>query len=186
MKQTTSLFKRLTAAFLFAGLLAVVVPRAAADNANAADRAFEMGMKYNAMGYYMTPSKEGKAGFGSTLEFSIPVNRGLDYVFIVAGDRYCEAVEVWIEAEETGNTIVKDTRRVSNGLAGTRWRSDYNGTVNVVVHFARVSSRCSWCALVGRRGTPTAPSENTYNTVAGPGQKVDGETKPANAEVRGK
>lgn len=126
---------------------------AKADPAEAADRAYEMATKYSGMGYYMTPSKEGHAGFGVTLEFEIPVNRNLDYVFILSGDRFCQDVDVWVEAEETGNTIVKDTRKVSNGLAGVRWRSDYNGTVTVVVHFARVSSRCGWSALVGRRGT---------------------------------
>lgn len=133
-----------------------------ADPAEAADRAYEMAMKYSGMGYYMTPSKEGHAGFASTIEFEIPVNRGLDYTFILAGDRFCQDVDVWVEAEETGNTIVKDTRKVSNGLAGVRWRSDYNGSVTVVVHFARVSSRCGWSALVGRRGTVT-------NTDAGQG-----------------
>lgn len=119
----------------------------------AADRAFEMAAKYSARGYYVTPSKEGKAGFATTLEFTLPVSAGLDYVFILAGDKYCLDVDVWIESE-VGNTIVKDTRKVDNGLCGVAWRSDYNGTATVVVHFARVSSRTGWAALVGRRGTP--------------------------------
>jgi hypothetical protein len=159
-----------------ASFLALCASSAKADTAEAADRAYEMATKYSSMGYYMTPSKEGHGGFGVTLEFEIPVNRGLDYTFIVAGDRYCEDVDVWVEAEGTGNTIVKDTRRVNNGLAGVRWRSDYNGSVNVVVHFAKVTSRCGWCALVGRRGTVNTGLDvgSTISTTPGGTQKLDG------------
>jgi hypothetical protein len=157
-----------------AALLTTLAPKAQADTAEASDRAFAMAAKYSAMGFYMTPSKEGHAGFGVTYEFEVPVNRGLDYTFILAGDHYVEEVEVWVEAEETGNTLVKDTRRVRNGLAGVRWRSDYNGTVNVVVHFARVTDRCAWSALVGRRGTFSAPYEGTFSTPAGGTTKLEG------------
>jgi hypothetical protein len=162
------------AAVLMSAVFLSTTPRASADPAEAADRAFEMAMKYSGMGYYMTPAKEGHGGFGVTLEFEVPVNRGLDYVFILAGDRYCQDVDVWVEAEETANTIVKDTRRVDNGLAGVRWRSDYNGNVTIVVHFARVSSRCGWCALVGRRGTPTADANisSQISTIPGGSDKL--------------
>ena len=159
MKLAKFTLKTLSAVAFAAGFLVLSPSTARADNAEAADRAFEMAEKYAGMGFYMAPSKEGKAGFGVTLEFEVPVNRGLDYVFVVAGDKFCQDVDVWIEAEETGNTLVKDTRRISNALAGVRWRSDYNGVVNVVVHFARVSSRCSWAAVVGRRGTANNPED---------------------------
>jgi hypothetical protein len=169
-----------------ASLLTVLVPHAHADTAEASDRAYAMAMKYTGMGYYMTPAKEGHAGFGVTYEFEVPVNRGLDYTFILAGDHYVEEVEVWVEAEETGNTIVKDTRRVRNGLAGVRWRSDYNGTVNVVVHFARVTDRCAWSALVGRRGTVAAPYEGTFSTTPGDTQKLpDNAPRPTGTEAVG-
>lgn len=141
-----------------------------ASPAEASDKAFEMAAKYTGMGFYLAPAKEGHAGFATTLEFQVPVNRGLDYVFIVAGDRYALDVDVWIESE-TGNSIVKDNRKVDNGLAGVRWRSDYNGSVTVVVHFAKVSSRCGWSALIGRRGTVMAPSIGPgAPTVPGPSQ----------------
>jgi hypothetical protein len=175
MKSLFSASKSITMALAAGSLFALAAQQAKADPAEASDRAYQMAMKYSGMGYYMTPSKEGHAGFGVTLEFELPVNRGLDYVFILAGDHYVEDVEVWIEAEETGNTIVKDTRRVRNGLAGVRWRSDYNGTVNVVVNFARVTSRCGWSALVGRRGTVAAPYEGTITTVPGGAQKLEGD-----------
>jgi hypothetical protein len=173
MKSLITASKSITLALLGGSLLTAAAPRAKADVAEAADRAYAMAMKYSGMGYYMSPSKEGHGGYGVTYEFEVPVNRGLDYVFILAGDHYCEDLEVWIEAEETGNTIVKDTRRLDNGLAGARWRSDYNGSVNVVVNFARVTSRCGWCALVGRRGTVAAPYDHLVTTTATGAQRLD-------------
>jgi hypothetical protein len=163
---------------LAAGLLfASAAPPARADVANAADKAYQMGMKYSAMGYYLTPTHEGFGGFGITYEFDLPVSRGLDYVFIAAGDYNCEALEIWIEAEQTGNTLAKDTRLIRNGLAGVRWRSDYNGTVNVVVHFARVLGRCGWCGIVGRRGTVAIPDQNAVSTPAGAPQPAGTDTE---------
>lgn len=124
----------------------------------AADKAYQMASKYAAMGYYVTPSKEGRAGFATTLEFTMPVNMGLDYIFIIGGDKYTQDLDIWIESE-SGNTIIKDTRPIQNGMAGVSWRSDYNGTVNVVVHFAKVSSRTAWAALAGRRGNLAFPDK---------------------------
>jgi hypothetical protein len=176
MKSLIQSSKNLLLALFGGVMLTYITPQAQADTAEASDRAYQMAMKYSGMGYYMTPAKEGHAGFGVTYEFEVPVNRGLDYTFILAGDRYVEEVEVWVEAEETGNTIVKDTRRVRNGLAGVRWRSDYNGTVNVVVHFARVTDRCAWSALIGRRGTVAAPYEGTFSTISGGSERLVGTT----------
>jgi len=186
MKSLLNASRSMILALATSGLLAAFAPHARADVAEASDRAYQMAMKYSGMGYYMTPSKEGHGGFGVTYEFEVPVNRGLDYVFVLAGDHYAEEVEVWVEAEETGNTIVKDTRRVRNGLAGVRWRSDYNGTVNVVVHFARVTDRCGWCALVGRRGTVNTPYEGTISTTAGGTQKLNADApRPSGTEAVG-
>ncbi len=158
-------------AFLFAALLLAGVRSAPAQIPEAADKAFTMAAKYSATGYYMTPNKEGWANAGATLEFVIPVSVGLDYIFLLAGDKNCLDPDVWIESEN-GNVLVKDTRKFDNGLCGVRWRSDYSGTVNCVVNFARVKSRCGWAALVGRRGTPTnavpneppAPVNNTTDS----------------------
>jgi len=137
-----------------AGLLLAATPTVSkADVAEAADRAFKAAAKYTLMGYYMSPSKEGHGSEGITLDFEIPVARGLDYTFIVAGDHYCKDIDVYVEAEETQNTLVKDVRRNDGGIAGVRWRSDYTGNVTVVVTIARASIRCGWCALVGRRNT---------------------------------
>jgi hypothetical protein len=175
MKSLISITKGATA-LLATALLTIAAQQAKADTAEAADRAYQMAAKYSAMGYYMSPSREGHGGFGVTYEFEVPVNRGLDYVFIVAGDHYCQDVDIWVEAEESGNTLVKDTRKIHNGLSGVRWRSDYNGSVNIVVHFAQVSSRCGWCAVVGRRGTPTNSFEpgSAITTVPGGAQTLSG------------
>ena len=179
-----SVTKTILKAVIAAAFAVISSQSVKADTAAASDRAFEMAAKYSGMGFYMTPAKEGYGGFGVTLEFEVPVSRGLDYVFIAAGDRNCQALSVYIESEGTGNTIVKDNRRVLNGLAGVRWRSDYNGTVNVVVHFARVSDRCGWSALVGRRGTAAKtldPGSEITTTPRSP-QKVEGNT-PAKASA---
>jgi hypothetical protein len=148
MNRRTGFLSFLAALLLWAG------QQSGAQIPEAADKAFTMAAKYSAMSYYMTPNKEGWAGYGVTLEFVIPVSVGLDYIFILAGDSNCLDPDVWIETEQ-GNVLVKDTRRVENGLCGVRWRSDYSGTVNCVVHFHKVKTRCAWAALVGRRGTPT-------------------------------
>lgn len=152
----------------------------AQSTAEAADKAYTMAAKYSAMGYYITPSKEGFAGFATTLEFTLPVSAGLDYVFILAGDRYALDTDVWIESEY-GNTIVKDTRKVDNGLCGVRWRSDYNGTATVVVHFARVTNRCGWAAVIGRRGTSTNVVPNDMVTTPGSSRAVGGSSPAPSA-----
>lgn len=167
-----------------AACIALSVSTVKADIPEAADKAFEMAEKYAGMGYYMAPSKEGKAGHGVTLEFEIPVNRGLDYVFILAGDKYAKDVDLYIESEN-GNTIVKDTRATSNGLAGVRWRSDYNGVVNVVIHFARAVDRCGWAAVAGRRGTPAVADYERDGRAPGPSQRIDADAAGGKNAVEG-
>lgn len=149
---------------------------AKADPMEAADKAYEMAAKYHDLMYYFAPVQEGYAGHGVTIEFEVPVARGLDYVFIAAGDKYCKDVNIYVEAEGTRNTIKKDVRPVDNGLAGVGWRSDYTGVVNVVVHFARATDRCGWTVLAGRRGTLTASPEPNDRTTPGAANR---QTAPA-------
>lgn len=146
---------------------------AKADPMEAADKAYEMAAKYHDLMYYFAPVQEGYAGHGVTIEFEVNVNRGLDYVFIAAGDKACKDVNIYVEAEGTRNTIKKDTRPVDNGLAGVGWRSDYNGVVNVGVHFAKATDRCGWTVLAGRRGTLMTPRDNTDTAVPGASTRVD-------------
>jgi hypothetical protein len=164
-------------------LLAVAVlisDRAFAGADEASDKAFQMAAKYGALGYLIAPSKEGGSGPGVTIEFSIQVNAGLDYIFILGGDRELLDPDVWIESEY-GNTIVKDTRKTTNGMCGVRWRSDYNGTANVVVHFGRArSARFAWSAVIGRRGTSTNRVPNEFGT-ATPSYAVPPANRPVGA-----
>src|SRR5262245_58123834 len=109
--------KRLSPSMKFFGwMLALVVvvslgaERAFAGADEASDKAYQMAAKYSAIGYYVTPSTEGWSGYGVTIEFAIPVSAGLDYIFILGGDKYLLDPDVWIESE-FGNTIVKDTRK---------------------------------------------------------------------------
>ena len=155
--------KKLLLWSLLSCLLLPAAPKAFASADEASDKAYQMAAKYSAMGYYIAPTKEGWAGFGVTLEFIVPVSAGIDYIFILGGDKYALDTDLWIESEY-GNTIVKDTRKMDNGMSGVRWRSDYNGNANVVVHFARATSRCAWAALMGRRSTPTNRVPNEFGT----------------------
>lgn len=141
--------------------------KASADPMEAADKAYEMAAKYHDLMYYFAPTQEGWAGHGATIEFEMPVSRGLDYVVIAAGDRYCKDINIYVEAEQTRNLIKKDVRPVDNGLAGVGWRSDYNGVVNIVVHFAKATDRCGWTVIAGRRGTLTARSDEPGSTLPG-------------------
>jgi hypothetical protein len=159
---TPGAFRVLSAAAALA--LAAFPLTSKADPAEAADRAFKAAFKYVNMGYFMSPSKEGHGSEGVSLDFEIPVARGLDYTFIVAGDHYCKDIDVYVEAEETENTIVKDVRRNDGGIAGVRWRSDYTGNVTVVVNIVRSSIRCGWCALVGRRNTVSSNEAAANNS----------------------
>ena len=60
--------RRIGIASILAALLVIIARTSSAQIPEAADRAFTMAAKYSAMQYYMTPNKEGWAGFGVTLE----------------------------------------------------------------------------------------------------------------------
>ena len=63
MKSLFSASKSITMALATGSLLVLAASHSKADTAEASDRAYQMAMKYSGMGYYMTPSKEGHAGF---------------------------------------------------------------------------------------------------------------------------
>ncbi len=139
-------------------ILGMISP-AWADSAEASDKGYEAASKFSSQGYAITPTKEGTGKADETVEFEVPVSRGLDYVLIVSGDRGCQAMQVWVESEDTGATLAKDTRKNRPGMAGVGWHSDYNGSVKVAVNFAKVDGSCSWCALVGRKRATGTSSE---------------------------
>ena len=58
-----------------------------ADPAEAEDTAYRMAKKYTEKGFAMAPTDHsGVCGGGTAIEFLIPVNKGLDYVFLVGTD----------------------------------------------------------------------------------------------------
>ncbi len=146
--------KTLICALLATALLIVPIPTVKADPAQAEDDAYSMAVYYTQRGYAMSPTNHnGVGGSGYTVRFLIPVSKGLDYVFLVGRDAFALDIDVYVY-DEVGNLILDDRRPPSRGgsRAGVKFRSSYNGTVQVYVHLARAEGMASYSVLVGRRG----------------------------------
>jgi len=140
---------RKTAALLLAVLVLSLRP-AAADPAEAEDVAYRMAKTYIDRSFVIAPTDNfGLVGEGGVIQFLVPVNRGLDYVFLAGTDGMARDVDIYVY-DEVGNLILDDRRRQKN--AGVQFRSSYNGTANVYLHMAGAEGIASWCVLVGRRG----------------------------------
>lgn len=140
---------RKTSALLLA-VLAVSLRPAAADPAEAEDVAYRMAKTYIDRSFVIAPTDNfGLVGEGGVIQFLVPVNRGLDYVFLAGTDGMARDVDIYVY-DEVGNLILDDRRRQKN--AGVQFRSSYNGTANVYLHMAGAEGIASWCVLVGRRG----------------------------------
>ncbi len=138
-----------TAAFLICGVL--LVNTALADPAEAEDTAYRMAKKYVDKGFALAPTDHsGVTGAGAALEFLIPVNKGLDYVFLVGTDLAARDVDIYVY-DDVGGLILDDRR--PGRLAGVQFRSSYNGTAKVYLHMANATGLASWYVLVGRRGS---------------------------------
>jgi hypothetical protein len=132
-----------------AGYLAWLCP-ALADVVQADDNAYRMAQGYVAKGFAMTSQdNKGIQGAGGVVQFLIPVNKGLDYVFLAGGDDFAKDIDLYVY-DEVGGLILDDRRRVQT--AGVQFRSPYNGTALVYLHMARADGLASWSVLVGRRG----------------------------------
>ncbi len=130
------------------------LPMAKADPAQAEDDAYSMAVYYTQRGYAMSPTNHtGVGGSGYTVRFLIPVSKGLDYVFLVGKDAFAIDIDAYVY-DEVGNLILDDRRPPSRGggRAGVKFRSSYNGTVQVYVHMARADGMGAYAVLVGRRG----------------------------------
>ncbi len=124
---------------------------APADPAAAEDVAYQMATKYVAKGFAMAPTdNSGLLGMGGAVKFLIPVNKGLDYVFLVGSDKAAKDVDIYVY-DDVGSLILDD-RRVGK-LAGVQFRSSYNGTAVVYLHMANAEGLAAWYVLVGRRGS---------------------------------
>ena len=167
----------------FAGLLLAVMllvaRTAVADPVEAEDVAYRMAKTYTDRSFAMAPTdNSGLLGAGGVVQFFVPVNKGLDYVFLAGTDAMARDVDIYVY-DEVGGLILDDRRRQKN--AGVQFRSSYNGTAIVYLHMANAEGLASWCVLVGRRGvvksaagTPTTqPATDSTavpqgNTPAGP------------------
>jgi len=122
-----------------------------ADPAEAEDTSYRMAKKYVDKGFALAPTDHsGVTGAGSAIEFLIPVNKGLDYVFLVGTDRAARDVDIYVY-DDVGGLILDDRR--PGRLAGVQFRSSYNGTAKVYMHMSDAIGLASWYVLVGRRGT---------------------------------
>lgn len=136
-----------------------------ADPAEAEDTAYRMAKKYVDKGFNMAPTdNQGVLGAGGSVRFLVPVNKGLDYVFLVGTDKLALDVDIYVY-DDVGGLILDDRR--PGRLAGVQFRSSYNGTAVVYLHMANANGLASWYVLVGRRGVPKtgiqAPAPLEYN-----------------------
>ncbi len=167
-----------------AGLLRVDL--AFADPAEAEDTAYRMARKYTEKAFAMAPTDHsGVCGGGTAIEFLIPVNKGLDYVFLVGTDLAARDVDIYVY-DDVGGLILDDRR--PGRLAGVQFRSSYNGTTKVFMHMASSIGLASWYVLVGRRGAikpeTTPPSTNVTGGRAD-STGVQPEGSPADPNVVG-
>ncbi|MBJ7326830.1 MAG: hypothetical protein JHC52_05725 [Chthoniobacterales bacterium] len=147
-----------SAGLILAGLITGLAP-AFADPVEAEDIAYRMAKTYTDKSFAMAPTdNSGLLGAGGVVQFYVPVNKGLDYVFLAGTDAMAKDVDIYVY-DEVGGLILDDRRRVKN--AGVQFRSSYNGTALVYLHMANAEGLASWCVLVGRRGviktSPSAP-----------------------------
>ena len=109
--------------------------------------AYEYGVNGSGVHAYIIDT--GILGSGQAIRFLIPVNRGVDYVFLAGTDSFALDADIYVY-DEVGQLILDDRR--GSKLAGVQFRSSYNGTAVVYLHMARANGLASYCVLVGRRG----------------------------------
>jgi hypothetical protein len=177
---------RISYALCLAAVGLLRVDLAFADPAEAEDTAYRMARKYTEKAFAMAPTDHsGVCGGGTAIEFLIPVNKGLDYVFLVGTDLAARDVDIYVY-DDVGGLILDDRR--PGRLAGVQFRSSYNGTTKVYMHMASSIGLASWYVLVGRRGTikpettPTSPNVTNGRADSTGGQP---EGSPADPNVVG-
>jgi hypothetical protein len=171
--------KRIINTLTAAALLAAFSSTAKADPREAEDIAYRMATSYVAKGFSMAPTdNSGVLGSGQAIRFLIPVTKGLDYVFLCAGDQSALDIDVYVY-DEVGNLILDDRRPSKN--AGVQFRSAYNGTAIVYLNMARANGLASYYVLVGRRGVAKEAPANITPSGA-PGSA----TPPQEPAVQGK
>ncbi len=167
------------ARLFLAGMIGVglLTASAFADITKAEDDTYGMAVFYTARGFAMSPATSGLGGTGFTVRFLVPVTKGLDYVFLAGRDQFAKDIDVYVY-DEVGSLILDDRRPDSR--AGVKFRSSYNGTVQVYLHLARADGMAAYAVLVGRRGvekgdlTATPPGGGVPAIVGGSAPAVGG------------
>lgn len=120
------------------------------DPAEAEEDAYSMSVYYTQRGFAMAPTNTSGVGpSGTMIRFIVPVSKGLDYVFLAGIDQAVQNINLYVY-DEVGNLILDDRRPTRR--AGVRFRSSYNGTVQVYLHMRSAIGLGSYSVLVGRRG----------------------------------
>lgn len=110
-----------------------------------------MSVYYTQRGYAMAPTNtNGVGATGTMIRFIVPVSKGLDYVFLAGIDLAVQDIDIYVY-DEVGSLILDDRRPTRR--AGVKFRSSYNGTVQVYLHLRSANGLGAYSVLVGRRGS---------------------------------
>lgn len=134
-----------------AAALLFSVTSAFADPAAAEEDAYGMSVYYTQRGFAMAPTNtNGVGASGTMVRFIVPVSKGLDYVFLAGIDVAVRDIDIYVY-DEVGSLILDDRRPTRR--AGVKFRSAYNGTVQVYLHLRSANGLGAYSVLVGRRGS---------------------------------
>lgn len=177
----------LTSALAACAALALTTGSAKADPSSAEEDAYSMSVHYTQRGYAMAPTNtSGVGSSGTMIRFIVPVSKGLDYVFLAGIDTAVRDIDIYVY-DEVGSLILDDRR--PSRRAGVKFRSAYNGTVQVYLHIRSANGLGAYSVLVGRRGavrekySPTNPDGTlvadpaSSPTEAGNAAKQEGKTE---------
>jgi hypothetical protein len=155
-----------------AAACACTIGTAFADPSEAEEDAYSMSVYYTQRGYAMAPTNtNGVGASGTMIRFIVPVSKGLDYVFLAGIDQAVRDIDIYVY-DEVGGLILDDRRPARR--AGVKFRSAYNGTVQVYLHLRSANGLGAYSVLVGRRGavreayTPTNPDGSLVESPAAP------------------
>lgn len=141
---------RVKTTMALAAVLASLAGTAMADPSAAEEDAYGMSVHYTQRGYAMAPTNtNGVGSSGTMIRFIVPVSKGLDYVFLAGIDQAVQDIDIYVY-DEVGSLILDDRRPARR--AGVKFRSAYNGTVQVYLHLRAANGLGAYSVLVGRRG----------------------------------
>lgn len=164
-----------------AALMAASVTTAFADPSSAEEDAYSMSVSYVQRGYAMAPTNTSGVGTsGTMIRFIVPVSKGLDYVFLAGIDEAVRDIDIYVY-DEVGGLILDDRRPTRR--AGVKFRSAYNGTVQVYLNIRSANGLGAYSVLVGRRGAVRenyAPTNPDGTLVESPATPAPGSLPPVN------